>query len=95
MKKVILEDLKVRYTGEKLELLTKATLLDSRFKNLKFLVEYDCKLAIDDLKMDFYLVHGMKRRTPDEPKRPKGQHKLLEFIGEIMKSTLEQETFME
>ena len=65
MKKVILEDLKVKYTGEILELLTKATLLDSRFKNLKFLVETDRKLAIDDLKINFYLVHGVKRSTPD------------------------------
>ena len=97
MKKVLLDDIKDRYTGDILEVLTKATLLDPRFKSLKFLSELERKAAISNLKMDFELVNEMKQSRTNEPppKRPKGEHKLLEFIGEIIESTSELETSLE
>ena len=98
MKKVMLDDLKERYTGHIIKLLTKATLLDLRFKNMKLLPESDCKTAIDNLKLDYDLVvQPLKQSTSESddepaPKWPKGDHKLLEFIGRILENTSEQET---
>ena len=98
IKKVMLDDLKERYTGHIIQLLTKATLLDPRFKNMKFLAEADRKTAIENLKLDFNLVVQPSKQSTSEsddepaPKRPKGEQKLLELIGGILENTSEQET---
>ena len=99
MKTAILDDLKDRYTGDILDILTKAALLDPCFKNLKFLPESDRKSAVDSLKSDFDLVHfAVERSTsiePPVPKRSKGEHKLLEFIVEFMEPASEDEVSTE
>ena len=60
--------------------------------------ESDHETAIDNLNLDFELVvQPLKQNTSeldDEAalKRPKGEHKLLEFIGGILENTSEQKT---
>lgn len=98
MKTALLQDLQDRYTGETLQLLTKASFLDPRFKNLKFLSDSDRKAAISDLQMDVYLVFDVVNDPSKEPppNRPKGMHKLLEFIGdEDMECNSERETSLD
>lgn len=48
MKKVMLDDLKERYTGDILSLLSKESLLDPRFRHLKFLSQEGsyCRLVV-------------------------------------------------
>ncbi len=87
MKRTMIEDLKYRYTGDVLKLLTKATLLDPRFKHLKFLSESERKTAVANLKSDYTIVHAQRTNSTEPaapaPKRTKGEHKLLEFIGVV------------
>ncbi len=68
-----------------MKLLTKATLLDPRFKHLKFLSESERKTAVANLKSDYTIVHARRTNSTEPaapaPKRTKGEHKLLEFIG--------------
>ena len=45
MKMVMLQDLQGRYTGETLQLLTKASISDPSFKGLKFRSQDDRKMA--------------------------------------------------
>uniref|UniRef100_A0A1X7SL91 Uncharacterized protein n=1 Tax=Amphimedon queenslandica TaxID=400682 RepID=A0A1X7SL91_AMPQE len=69
MKKQMMDDLKERYTGEILKVLTKATLLDPRFKNLRFLTESDRKCAVTNFKLDYNLVQDFKSKEagPSQP----------------------------
>ena len=83
----MLDDLKDRYTGDTLKLLTKAALLDPHFRSLKFLPESDRKTAIADLESDFHLIFSnaeCSNESEPSTKRPKGEFMLMEFIGEFL-----------
>ena len=88
MKKVMLNDLKERYTDDTLKLLTKATLLDPRFKTLKFLSQSDRRSAISDLELDFDIVNDVDMEQTQEPppKRSKGEKKLMHFLEDMTES---------
>ena len=85
MKRVMLNDLQERYTGETLELLTKATFLDPRFKNLKFLSRNDRSRAIFDIESDVHLLSDTDTDPTQEPqaKRSKGEKKLMDFLADM------------
>ena len=81
-------------------MLTKACFLDPRFKNLKLLSESSRKEVIDDLKLDVILIHPIDSNRASTsleeplPKKSKGEHKVLEFIGEMAGSSEEIESYL-
>ncbi len=94
IKKIMLDDMSDRYTGDNLKLLTKAALLDPRFKSLKFLPESERKTTIAELESDFDLISSnAKCSSATEPaaKRKKGEFKLMELIGELAQPAKDSE----
>ena len=65
---------------------------------MKFLAKLDRITAINNLKLEFDLVvQPLKQSTSESddepaPKRPKGEHKLLEFIGGIFETACRRAT---
>ena len=95
MKKILSDDLSGRYTGDVLQILTKACFLDPRFKSLKFLPDNSKRDVILNLKLDLSLTHPVESSlTSLEPpaKRSKGEHKLLEFLEEMTETAEVAET---
>ncbi len=85
MKKVLSGDLGERYTGDTLQLLTKACFLDPRFKGLKFLSEEHRQDVIFSLKLDIDMICPVDSTTTSLPptKKSKGENKLMEFLEDI------------
>ena len=101
MKAVLSEDLRERYTGDTLQLLTKACFLDPRFKflteasrdkNLKFLTEASREDAISSLKLKVDLIYltELSRTSLELVPPPKKLNKLMELIGEMAGSSEEE-----
>ena len=89
IKKVLLTDLQGRYTGETLQFLTKATILDPRFKSLKFIPRDSRTNVVSDLQQDIDLVHNVTdvpEESGEQPtaKKPKGEKKLMHILEEIV-----------
>ena len=84
-----MNDLQGRYTGETLQFLTKATVLDPRFKSLKFLSKDDHTRIITDLQLDVDLVDDLDiGEEIEQPpaKRSKGEKKLMRLLGDIVET---------
>ena len=95
MKRVLSDDLNERYKEDTLPLLTKACFLDPRFKNLKFLSETSREEVKIDLKLDVDVLSRTESSATSlepPPKKSKGEHKLMEFIGEMVGSNEEGES---
>lgn len=87
-KKVLLTDLQDRYTGDVLMFLSKATMLDPRFKGLKFLTREERDDVVSHVREDAAFVDPVSDTELEQPsaKRSKGEGKLmhiLEGIGEV------------
>ena len=80
MKKVMLDDIKDRYTRYILNFLTKSTIIDPRLRHLKFLLECGSREATESLKLDIELFQHTSESTMSLKPPSKSEHKLLEFI---------------
>ena len=98
MKKAMLSDLKGRYTGDLLQLLTKATYLDPRLKSLSYLNSIVKEEMLEELEAEAVsLALSLDHWSEDElaPKRAGGEHVPLRLIGEVIDTTDEdQETIV-
>ena len=99
LKHAMLLNLEHRYVGDILLLITKAVFLDPRLKTLAFLtqeekdeltqlIEAEATTIAESIEESSGTTAGL-----DEPatKRAKGEHNLLELIGDIVHSTEEEE----
>ena len=97
MKKILSDDLSRRYTGDVLQVLTKACFLDPHFNSLKFLPDDSRKDVIVNLKLDVSLIHPVDHESSPTSLEPptkwsKGEHKLLEFLEEMTETAKVTET---
>ena len=102
LKHAMLSDLQHRYTGDTLLLLTKAAFLDPRLKTLSFLtqgekeqltteVEAEATTIAESMEKSSETAASLESLDEPAPKRAKGEHKLLELIGDIVQPTEEQQ----
>ena len=98
----MLSDLQHRYTGDTLLLLTKAAFLDPRLKTLSFLtqgekeqltteVQAEATTIAESMEKSSETAASLESLDDPAPKRGKGEHKLLELIGDIVQPTEEQQ----
>ena len=102
LKHAMLSDLQHRYTGDTLLLLTKAAFLDPRLKTLSFLtqgekeqltteVEAEATTIAESMEKSSETAASLESLDEPAPKRAKGEHKLLELIGDTVQPTEEQQ----
>ena len=82
IKTTLLTDLENRYADELLKFLTKATLLDPRFKSLKFLSQEERKEVIFELEDDVDLIVADVRDDELTATKPK-KGKLMSILEDI------------
>lgn len=98
LKRVTLNNLSDCYTGETLELLNKASFLDSCFKSLLFLSEEERRATQSSILEEAAVVNVSKLHLhTEEPqhKRSRGETKLMELLEDVMEDTGGQDQWAE
>ena len=85
LKGVMLSNLTDRYAGKTLELLSKASFLDPRFKSLGFLGEEERKATHSAIMEEAAVVNITESQSDEpQPKRSRGETQLMKLLGDVV-----------